>query len=401
MLALRLARGTHPLVLLRRLLVAVASAGVGFLLLATLGYALGHPDRGADAAVRLLWCAVPLGAAVQFAVAVARTDPGARPLPGLSSAGLGPVRLALLAAVSTAVSCTLGSVVALLAFLLLRGDLGPVPFPGGPAELLGAGKPAPFAAVLTLLFVVPVLSAAAGALSLRPRKRRPGAAPDPQEPAAASEHANARATLFSGLPWGIALTAAGLALVSYAAGAPPAAGELLPLPGRLDAIPPGAVGGWVLIATGLVLACPGITHLCGRLLAAGRPGALRLLSGRVLQEEAQRIGRPLGVLCAVVAAALTATRLYGTAPDGPGGRPFGPLTGMGAALVLACVTATVLTAALETKGARTDTTGALRRLGVPAGTLRRAAALRGAVTVAVLAPLTWLVAELAALPLTR
>ena len=35
--ALRLARGTHPLVLLRRLLVPAASAGVGFLLLCTLG----------------------------------------------------------------------------------------------------------------------------------------------------------------------------------------------------------------------------------------------------------------------------------------------------------------------------------------------------------------------------
>ncbi|MFJ2116099.1 hypothetical protein ACIOEX_30150, partial [Streptomyces sp. NPDC087850] len=118
MLALRLGRGTGPLVLLRRLLVAAASAGVGFLLLCTLGRAMGHP---AGATVRLLWCLVPLAAAVQFAVAVARADPGTRPRPGLSAVGLGPARLTLLAAISTAVSCTLGSSLALLFFLHLRG----------------------------------------------------------------------------------------------------------------------------------------------------------------------------------------------------------------------------------------------------------------------------------------
>ncbi|MGP4002809.1 hypothetical protein [Streptomyces sp. 8N706] len=402
MLALRLARGTHPLVLLRRLLVAGASAGAGFLLLSTFGYAIGHPDEAAGSAVRLLWCVVPLAAVVQLAVAVARTDPGARPQPGLSSAGFGPVRLALLAAVSTAVSCTLGSVFALLAFLLLRGDLGPLPSDGEAAEQLGGGEPAPFAAVVTLLFVAPALAATAGAIALRPRKRRPASSPDPQQPAAAQQNSNARATVSTGLPWGVALTAAGIALGSYAGSTtPPSSEGLFPLPGRLDSIPPGVVGGWVLIATGLVLACPGLTHLCGRLLAAGRPGALRLLSGRVLQEEAHRIGRPLGVLCAVTAGALAANRLYGTAPLASGDRPFGPLTGIGAAIVMACATATVLTAALETKGARTDTTAALLRLGASAGMLRRAAALRGGVMVAVLSPVTWAVAELATLPLAR
>ncbi|NEC21266.1 hypothetical protein G3I50_23910, partial [Streptomyces parvus] len=135
MLALRLARGSHPLVLVRRLLVAAASAGVGFLLLCALGYAAGHP-ASAGSVLRLLWCFVPLAATVQFAVAVARTDPSTRPRPGLSSLGLGPVRLSALAAVSTAVSTTLGSMVALLFFLHLRGDLTGMPFDGGAAEFL-------------------------------------------------------------------------------------------------------------------------------------------------------------------------------------------------------------------------------------------------------------------------
>nr|EIF92866.1 hypothetical protein [Streptomyces tsukubensis NRRL18488] len=84
MLALRLARGAGPLALLRRLLVAAASAGVGFLLLSALTYALAHPGDPA-ALPRLSWCLVPLAAAVHFAVAVARTDPGTRPRTGLSS----------------------------------------------------------------------------------------------------------------------------------------------------------------------------------------------------------------------------------------------------------------------------------------------------------------------------
>ncbi|MET8680816.1 hypothetical protein ABZW18_25360 [Streptomyces sp. NPDC004647] len=404
MLALRLARGTRPLVLLRRLMVAAASAGVGFLLLSALGHAVGHPEEAAGSAARLLWCVVPLAAVVQLAVAVARTDPGARPQPGLSSAGFGPVGLAMLGAVSTAVSCTLGSVFALLVFLYLRGDLAVLPLGGARADALGGGEPMPFAAVVTLLFVVPVLAGTAAAITLRPRKPRPGGAPDPQQPVAAGEAtgARARATISTGLPWGVALTAAGIALGAYAGGAtPPSSHSLLPLPGRLDTIPPGVVGGWVLIATGLVLACPGITHLCGRLLSAGRPGSVRLLSGRVLQEEAPRLGRPLGVLCAVAAGAFAATQLYGTALDSTGDRPFGPLTGIAAALVMACATATVLTAALETKGARADITAALLRIGASAGLLRRAAALRATVMVAVLAPITWAVAELAALPLSH
>ncbi|MFD5099739.1 hypothetical protein ACFWJN_12305, partial [Streptomyces albidochromogenes] len=157
MLALRLTRGTHPLVLLRRLLVAAASGGVGFLLLCTLGYALGHPEQSAGSVRRLLWCLPPLAATVYFAVAVARTDPRTNaPRAGLSAVGLGPARLAALAAVSTALSCTLGSALALLFFLHLRGDLSGLPFDGAGAQLLAAGRPLPVAGALTLLCVVPV-----------------------------------------------------------------------------------------------------------------------------------------------------------------------------------------------------------------------------------------------------
>ncbi len=81
MLALR-SRRARSLVQLRRLLVAAASAGTGFLLLCTLGFALAHPDPSAGALLRLLWCLAPAAATVYFAVAVARTDPGTRPRPG-------------------------------------------------------------------------------------------------------------------------------------------------------------------------------------------------------------------------------------------------------------------------------------------------------------------------------
>ncbi|MEV2247755.1 hypothetical protein [Streptomyces sp. NPDC049970] len=386
MLALRLTRGSHPLVLMRRLLLAAASAGVGFLLLCTLGYASGHPAHTSGSVLRLLWCAVPLAATVQYAVAVARTDPSTRPRPGLFAAGLGPVRLAALAAVSTAVSTTLGSAVALLFFLHLRGDLTGLPFDGGAAEFLGAGTPLPLAAAVMLLALVPLASSAAGGLAVR---ARPVAPSEAQE----AEDELAPAASPTGLPWGVALTAAGLAVEAYASRG--SAGNPFPLPGRLDSTPAAVLAGWVLTAIGLAMAGPGLTHLCGRLLQAVRPGAVRLLAGRVLMDEATRIGRPLGILCAVVSGVIAASVLYTGGPS-----PFGPLTALGAVLVLGCTTATLLTSALEAKQARARTAGTLLRMGAPASALRSAAILRAAVLLAVFAPLTWAIAELAALPLT-
>ncbi|WP_405750147.1 hypothetical protein OHA19_11365 [Streptomyces sp. NBC_00012] len=393
MLALRLARGSHPLVLLRRLLVAAASAGVGFLLLCALGYASAHPAHSAGAVLRLLWCFVPLAATVQFAVAVARTDPSTRPRSGLSAVGLGPVRLAVLAAVSTAVSCTLGSTVALLFYLHLRGDLSGLPFDGAAAGLLYAGAPLPLAAALMLLALVPVSAATAGALALRAEPVA-AAAPDNASSQVLTEpEAPDPAAPPTGLPWGVALTAAGLAIEAYMSRGD--GHSLLPLPGRLDATPAGVLVGWTLTATGLAVAGPGLAHLCGRLLQAARPGAVRLLAGRVLMDESRRIGRPLGVVCAVLAAAVAAYALYGTNTQ-----PLGPLTVLGAVLVLGCTTATLLTSALEARQARAQTAQALLRLGAPVSALRAATALRATALLIVFAPLTWLIAELAALPLT-
>ncbi|WP_053801582.1 hypothetical protein [Streptomyces rimosus] len=403
MLALRLARGAHPLVLLRRLLVAAASGGTGFLLLAALGHAAAHPATAADSFVRLLWCAVPVAATIQLAVSAARTDPACRPQRGMSAAGLGPVRLTVIAATSTAVSCVLGSFVALLAFLMVRGDLVDATAADSAAQLLGAGHSLPLAGALMLLAVVPVTAATATAVVLRPRRnargagRRTGASAGAGagEPLTAMDTNSTASAVPAALPWGMALTAAGLALETYVSRGPANADTLLPLPGRLIGSPPGVLAGWALSTLGLVLAGPGLARLSGRLLAAGRPGAVRLLAGRVLQEESRRIGRPLGVLCAVASGAYAAVKVYEAAPT----RPFGPLTGLGAALVLACVTASALTAALEARWARTHTTAALRRLGTPRSVLFRASVLRVLALLVVLSPLTWAIAELAALPL--
>ncbi|GAA0326532.1 hypothetical protein GCM10010302_76990 [Streptomyces polychromogenes] len=357
MLPLRLARGSRPLVQLRRLLVAAACAGSGLLLLYVLADA---GARSAGSFPRLLWALVPLAATVQFAVAVARTDPATRPREGLDAVGLGPVRLALAAAVSTAVACTLGAVLALAAFLHLRGDLSGLPFDGAGAALLHAGRPLPLAAALTLLALLPLTASLATALALRPRPPHAGIAPQ------------------TGVPWGVALGACGLALLAYA---------------RPDGPATPAAG--VLITAGLALAGPGLAYACGTLVQAVRPGALRLLAGRTLQEEASRLGRPLGVLCAVGAAALTALA-GGGAPD-----PLGPLTVPAAVLVALCAAASLLTAAVESRQVRGPVRAALLDLGTPGTVLRTAAGLRAVALLAGCVPLVWGVAQLTSLALTR
>ncbi|MFJ3225213.1 hypothetical protein ACIPJS_17920 [Streptomyces sp. NPDC086783] len=456
MLALRLARGGQPLVQIRRLLVAAASAGTGFLLLCTLGYAMTHPDASTASVLRLAWCVAPLAATVYFAVAVARTDPGTRPRPGLSAIGLGPGRLMAISATTTALSTVLGSMLALLLFLHLRGDLTGMPFDGAAADFLAADRPLPLPAALTLLSLVPAAASVATALVLRPRGRstargrrrtggdatRPGgsrtgrhaigapaasaapgtpvvvgtlvdadtvvatappvpdayavAADTPEQPAQALDPRLLvpAQTAPGGLPWGAAVLAAGLAVETYASRSDATPG--LALPGGFAGGPAGVLAGWALTAVGLALAGPAITYLCGRLLQAVRPGALRLLAGRVLQTEARRIGQPLGVLCAVASGAYAMATLYaGERPD------FGPLSALGALLVGGCTLLTVLTAAVEARQARADTTAALLRLGAPVTMLRGAAALRIGALLAVFGPLTWAVAQLAALPLVR
>nr|WP_202497933.1 hypothetical protein [Streptomyces sp. SID5469] len=451
------------MVQLRRLLVTAAAAGTGFLLLGTLGYAMAHPDASARSVLRLAWCVAPMAATVYFAVAVARTDPGTRPRPGLSAIGLGPVRLMAVSAVTTALSTTLGSMLALLFFLHLRGDLTGMPFDGAAAEFLAADQPLPLPGALTLLALVPLAASVTSALVLRPRGEKqarmsgtsttagtsptigtpltagasatagtpttagttptadtppaadtdststaPGTAADSPTPSAAPSSATPHDVPAEpldpqrpavpqpapgGLPWSVAVLAAGLAVEMYASQSGPAPG--LALPGRFADGPAGVLAGWTLTAMGLVLAGPAITYLCGWLLQALRPGALRLLAGRVLQEEARRIGQPLGVVCAVASGAYATATLYA------GARPsFGPLSTLGALLVTGCTVATLVTAAVEAKHARAETTAALLRLGAPATMLRSAALLRAGALVAVFVPLTWAVAELAAMPLT-
>ncbi|MEU2422533.1 hypothetical protein ABZ619_16170 [Streptomyces sp. NPDC007851] len=464
MLALRLTRVAHPAVQLRRLLVATAAAGTGFLLLSALGYAITHPTHTTAALLRLSWCAIPLAATVYLALAVARTDPGTRPRPGLSALGLGPGRLMAIAALNTALACTLGSLLALAVFLHLRGDLTGMPFDGAAKDFLAANRPLPLPAALTLLTVPPLLASTAVALTLRPRdlrhtparpplpafltSHRPtarrtttdhrpaantsaadthpadGAQPfrhsvdgaQPSRPAAGSRAAGAARVgadgappapvseipsapaaadpAPTGLPWAVAVLAAGFAMESYAG-----VTETTPrtaLPGGLATGPVGVLVGWSLTALGLVLAAPALTHLCGRLLQAVRPGALRLLAGRVLMAEANRIGRPLGVVCAVASAAFATTVLHS------GHRPAdGPLTVLGGLVVAGCAVATLLTTAAEARQSRAATTEALLRLGAPATLLRTAAALRTGALLAFFGPLTLLIADLAALPLVR
>ncbi|MEU9734014.1 hypothetical protein AB0E07_21590, partial [Streptomyces sp. NPDC048002] len=198
-----------------------------------------------------------------------------------------------------------------------------------------------------------------------------------------------------GLPWGVAVLAAGLAVEAYASTAGTRAAAM---PSGLPTGPAAVLVGWALTAFGLALAGPGLTHLCGRLLQAVRPGAMRLLAGRILMQEATRIGRPLGIVCAVASAGYAMAVLN---DPSAGGRDLGPLTTLGATVVTGCAVATLLTAAVEARQARADTTAALLRLGAPPTVLRGAAALRAAALLAVFGPLTLIVAELAALPLAR
>ncbi|MFI9834384.1 hypothetical protein ACIHIX_42630 [Streptomyces sp. NPDC051913] len=437
MLALRLTRGAHPAVHLRRLLVSTAAAGTGFLLLCTLGYAMAHQDDPRGSLLRLAWCLTPLAATVHFALAVARTDPGTRPRPGLAAIGLGPARLMAVSAATTALSCLLGSMVALLFFLHLRGDLTGMPFDGAGASFLAPEEPLPLPAALTLLGLVPVIASVTVAWVMRPRDDRPrgttrsygrfgargtavaketfgsygrfratpsaraGETPQAATPTTEAQPAALDATTLpptpreppKGLPWGIAVLAAGLAVEAYAGRQ-----DTTPLPGGLTGGAPGTLIGWLLTALGLALAGPGLAHLCGRLLQSAHPGALRLLAGRVLMAEATRIGRPLGVVCAVASGTYAMTTLHGTTTSTP---DIGPLTTLGLLLVTGCTLATLATAAVEAKHARADTTAALLRLGAPATMLRSAAALRAGAVLALFGPLTLIVAELAALPLTR
>ncbi len=104
------------------------------------------------------------------------------------------------------------------------------------------------------------------------------------------------------------------------------------------------------------------------------------------------------MLCAVASGALAAAELYGTAPAG-GARVFGPMTALGAAVVMGCATASALTAAVEARADRIPATEVLLQLGASRSFLRSATALRTAALLLVLCPVTWAVGRMAALPL--
>ncbi|SDP05317.1 hypothetical protein [Actinacidiphila guanduensis] len=362
MLSLRVLKGSGPAAASRWLLVGLASCGTGLLLLGALGWALAHPNAGtSDAVVRLGWCVVPVVVTVQLAVAVARAQPAAWPRAGLDAAGLGRSGLVLLGAASAAVVCAAGSVVALPLFLLLRGDLAGGPYHGIAPGLLATGHHLPPAGVVTLLAVVPVAAGVTAATGRLGTGRRTSS----DEPSGTP----------SGLPWGIALVAAGLGVEAGAPG-----GHDIPLPSGLGSIASAAAGGWVLAAVGLVLAGPGLVHLGGRLLAAFRPGAIRLLSGRALQQEAHRIGPPLGLLSAATAAAVSA---HGLRP----GHPLGHVTVFAATLVAVCVLAIAAMAAVESRSTRRPAAATMRDLAVSPAVLRSVLALRaGVLLVAFLLP---------------
>jgi hypothetical protein len=390
-LSLRLLRGASPATLGRWVLAALASCGTGLLLLAALGWALAHPGGASHTVVRLGWCVVPAIVSVQLAVAVGRAQSTSWPRAGLAAVGLGRNGLVLLAAATVTLVCACGSVLALLVFLQLRGDVTGVPYHGVGPGLLAAGHSLPLAGAVTLLALVPLAAGAASAARLHTEQRPAGQRPDRGRTRPGGPDADAiepDEQVPAGLPWGVALIAVGLALEATAPDR-----RTFPLPSGLGAMAPAAVGGWVLTAAGLVLAGPGLVHACGRLLASCRPGGLRLLAGRGLQHEARRLGRPLGLLSATAAALVAG---YGLHQDS--GRSLGPVTTFAVLLICMCVLASAALAARESHAARASARAALRELAAPAAVLRASAAVRaGVLAVAFLVP-ALLVAALSPTP---
>ncbi|MFD0277564.1 hypothetical protein ACFVHB_27155 [Kitasatospora sp. NPDC127111] len=359
MFYLRLARGYRVLDLGRWLLTAVAGAVVAAFLLRALGRAMSDPPGGADTVARLLWCLPPLAAVAWFAAVAARAVPAQRPerITGLTAAGAGAARIRALIAGEVALACTLGSVLTLLLFLVLRNDIA------GPslAADLGMGVRLPAAAPITLLALVPLTAgvAAAGAVPLaetlpgRPRPARTGFGP-----------------WRIALPVGLTVIGLALELIALRPGAA-VDGRPIHLPAGLGTTSTAALGGWAASALGLALLTGPLLSWAGRLLALGRPTPLRLLAGRGLTAQARRLGPPLAVLALALALVLTTIRYWIGTPDSADALPA-----VEACLVLGCTAAAVVARLAELRSARRDVADALLRLGAAPRLLAGAVALR-------------------------
>ncbi|MQS14206.1 hypothetical protein F7Q99_18495 [Streptomyces kaniharaensis] len=359
MFYLRLARGYRVPDLGRWLLTALASAVVAAFLLRSLGRALSDQPGGADPLVRLLWCLPPLAAVAWFAAVAARAVPARRPerIAGLTAAGAGSARIRTLIAGEIALACTLGSVLTLLAFLVLRNDIA------GPslAPDLGMGVPLPTVAPVALLALVPLTAGIAAACAVPVAGTMPGGRPTTRTGFGPFRIA---------LPIGLAVVGLALELLALRPGAA-ADGRPVHLPAGLGSTSVAAFGGWAASALGLALLTGPLLSWTGRVLALGRPTPLRLLAGRGLTAQARRLGTPLAVLTLVVAVVLTTIRYWIGTPDSADVLPA-----VEACLVLGCTAAAVAARLAEVRTDRRDVTDALLRLGASPRLLVGAVALR-------------------------
>ncbi|GHF79487.1 hypothetical protein GCM10018790_66720 [Kitasatospora xanthocidica] len=359
MFYLRLARGYRVPDLGRWLLTALAAAVVAAFLLRSLGRAMSDRIGDADPLVRLLWCLPPLAAVAWFAAVAARAVPARRPerIAGLTAAGAGSRRIRTLIAGEVALACTLGSVLTLLVFLVLRNDIA------GPslAPDLGMGVPLPAAAPVTLLALVPLTAGLAAACAVPATEARPGGR---------TPHGTGFAAWRIALPTGLVVIGAALELIALRPGAA-ADGRPVHLPAGLGTTSTAALGGWAAGALGLALLTGPLLAWAGRLLALGRPTPLRLLAGRGLTAQAPRLGAPLAVLTLAVALVLTTVRYWIGTPDSADALPA-----VEACLVLGCTAAAVAVRLAEVRSDRRDVAEALLRLGTSPRLLFGAVALR-------------------------
>ncbi|WP_316526053.1 hypothetical protein [Kitasatospora brasiliensis] len=358
MFYLRLARGYRVPDLGRWLLTALAAAVVAGFLLRSLGRAMSDP-AGGDPLVRLLWCLPPLAAVAWFAAVAARSVPARRPerIAGLTAAGAGSLRIRTLVAWEVALAATLGSVLTLLLFLVLRNDVA------GPtlAADLGLGVPLPPAAPVALLAFVPLTAGTAAACAMPVGDAMPG-----RRVPAPTGFGVWRIALATGL----GVSGAALELIALRPGAA-ADGRPIHLPAGLGSTSTAALGGWAASALGLALLTGPLLAWAGRLLAVGRPTPLRLLAGRGLTAQARRLGAPLAVLTLAVALVLTTIRYWIGTPDSADALPA-----VEACLVLGCAVAAVIARLAEVRTDRREVTDALLRLGTSPRLLFGAVALR-------------------------